>query len=319
MFRSRQFQQICLALNLSAPMSTRIQAVLDAWSIPLGVDLSLCLTAIFYVVGWFRVHKFFQDLIPVWRLAAFLGGLLCIWIAIGSPLAAFDDISFSVHMVQHLLLIAVAPPLILLGAPVLPILTGIPKWLLRSAGGQLLRWGPLKRLGHFVTNPAVCWIAATLALLGWHVPAAFELALRSEAWHEVEHACFFTASFLFWWPVIQPFPSFARWPQWSLPVYLFIGMLPGGALAAFLTFCDRVPYQSYASGSPLFGFSPLEDQIFGAALMWVAGTIAYVVPAVLLVFWLLSIPETPHQGMATVTAQGIVPRSCNASREEIVQ
>jgi cytochrome c oxidase assembly factor CtaG len=192
-----------LALNLSAAMSTRIQAVLDAWSIPLGVNLSLCLTALFYVVGWFRVHKFFRDLIPVWRLAAFLGGLLCIWIAIGSPLAAFDDISFSVHMVQHLLLIAVAPPLILLGAPALPILSGIPKWLLRSAGGAVLRWAPLQRVGHMVTNPAVCWIAATIALLGWHVPAAFELALRSEAWHEVEHACFFTASLLFWWPVIQ--------------------------------------------------------------------------------------------------------------------
>jgi putative membrane protein len=318
MSHSRRYRPICLGLNPSAVMSTRTQAVLDAWSIPLGVNLSLCFTALFYVVGWFRVRKFFLNLIAVWRLAAFLGGLLCVWIAIGSPLAAFDDISFSVHMVQHLLLIAVAPPLILLGAPSLPILFGIPKWILRGAGGRVLRWAPLQRFGRFVTNPAVCWIVATVALLGWHVPAAFEMALRSEPWHEVEHAFFFTTSLLFWWPVVQPFPSVARWPQWSLPVYLFIGMLPGGALAAFLTFCDRVPYPTYATGSPLFGFSPLEDQIFGGALMWVAGTIAYVVPAVLLICRLLSLQETLPQGPGGIVPPRIVSPSFNAAKEEIV-
>jgi cytochrome c oxidase assembly factor CtaG len=226
--------------------------------------------------------------IPIWRLSAFLSGLLSLWVAIGSPLSAFDDVSLSAHMGQHLLLMAVAPPLLLLGAPSLPLLRGLPQWIVRRALGPFLRWVPVKWLGHSLTHPAICWLAATVALIGWHVPAAFELALRSDVWHEVEHLCFLSTSLLFWWPAVQPFPSGTTWPRWSIPVYLFFATLPGGALGAFLTFCDRVLYPSYAAAPRFFGISPLEDQVIAGALMWVFGTFVYTVPAVVITFQLLS-------------------------------
>jgi cytochrome c oxidase assembly factor CtaG len=131
-------------------------------------------------------------------------------------------------------------------------------------------------------------LAASAALIVWHVPAVFELALHSESWHKVEHICFFGTSLMFWWPVIQPFPSVAKWPGWSIPLYLFLGTLPGGALGAFLTFCDRVLYPSYAAAPMIFHVSPLEDQVFAGGLMWVFGTFVYMVPAVLLTIRLLS-------------------------------
>jgi putative membrane protein len=273
-------------------MTPAAQAILESWSAPLGVNVSSCLAALVYMIGWFRLRRVFPSLIPAWRLATFLTGIVALWIAVGSPLEAFDDVSLSVHMVQHLLLMAVAPALLLMGSPTFPLLHGLPRTI-RGTVGRLLQWRPVQRLGRTLTHPAFCWIAATVALIAWHVPAAFELALRSDSWHKFEHVCFFATSLLFWWPVIQPFPSVARWPGWSIPLYLFLGTLPGGALGAFLTFCDRVLYPSYATAPMIFNVSPLEDQVFAGALMWVFGTFVYTVPAVILTVQLLS-SESAH-------------------------
>ena len=96
-----------------------------------------------------------------------------------------------------------------------------------------------------------------------------------------------TTGLLFWWPVVQPWPSIARWPRWSTPLYLFLATLPCDALSAFLAFCDRVVYRSYAAGH-LAGVSPLRDQEFAGALMWVCITFIYLVPAVVITIQLLS-------------------------------
>ena len=137
--------------------------------------------------------------------------------------------------------------------------------LLSSLGN---RWK--KHLGNIHTRPAFCWLSATITVIVWHLPAVFEFALRSERWHEVEHACFFTTSILFWWPVVQPWPSIAKWPRWSIPLYLFLGVLANDALSAVLALWDRVLYPSYASTDDrLFNISPLDDQAFAGALMWV--------------------------------------------------
>jgi cytochrome c oxidase assembly factor CtaG len=274
-------------------MSSEAEAILRSWSSPPWVNLTLFITGLVYVRGWLRIRNLLPEVIPTWRLAAFLSGLLSLWVAIGSPLAAFDDVSLSVHMVQHLLLMAVVPPLALLGAPSLPLLRGLPQSIVRGAVGPLLRWAPVKSFARLITNPASCWLLATIALFGWHVPAAFEMALHSDSWHEVEHICFLSTSLLFWWPAVQPFPGGPTWPRWSIPLYLFFGTLPGGALGAMLTFWDRVLYPSYAAGPQLFGVSPLEDQVIAGALMWVFGTFVYTVPAVVITIQLLSPQDVP--------------------------
>ena len=113
-------------------MNADTQTILQSWSNPVGVDLALCVTAVIYARGWFRLRSAFPDLISLWRLAAFLGGIVSVWIAIGSPLNAFDDALLTVHMLQHLLLMSIAPPLILLGAPQLPLLHGLPQFFARE-------------------------------------------------------------------------------------------------------------------------------------------------------------------------------------------
>jgi putative membrane protein len=299
-------------------MTSDAEAVLQSWSIPSVLDLALCFSVLIYLRGWVRLRASSPNLISGWRLAGFLAGIGSVWIAIGSPVDAFDEVSLSVHMAQHLLLMSIAPPLILLGAPMLPLLQGLPQFMARRVVAPLLRWSLVKRFGHLLTNPAVCWLAAALALIGWHVPALFELALRWNWLHELEHACFFGTGLLFWWPVIQPWPSIARWPRWSIPLYLFLATLPCDALSGFLVFCDRVVYSSYLSTPRLFFVSPLQDQECAAALMWVCVTIIFLIPAVVITMQILSpqrarLPEETWAGCETIAGQPF-----DASKPEII-
>src|SRR5260370_2783017 len=108
-------------------MTADAQGLLRSWSAPLEINLALCIFVLVYARGWFRLRIAFPNLLSIWRLPAFLGGIVSIWIAIGSPLHALDDLSLSSHPVQHLLLMAIAPALVLLGAAVLPSLRGLPR------------------------------------------------------------------------------------------------------------------------------------------------------------------------------------------------
>ena len=196
-------------------------------------------------------------------------------------------------MVQHLILMAVAPPLILLGVPTVPLLRGLPRVVVRGVAAPLLRLRILRGLAHGLVHPVVGWLALNLAYLGWHIPAAYELALRSEAWHEVEHACFMITALLFWWTVIQPWPSRAVWSRWAVIPYLLTADFVNTGVSAFFAFSGRVLYPYYADAPRVLSLSALGDQIAAGAFMWVVGSLLYLVPAVMIVFHMASPPN--HQ------------------------
>jgi putative membrane protein len=274
-------------------MHSPVHAHFESWSLPVGVTLALVLAAFAYSRGWFRLRKEFPNAISVWQLGAFMSGLLSLWIALGSPLAAFDHYLLSIHMVEHVLLMTVAAPLILLGAPLLAFRHGSPQPCVRWARDLFLCWPSVQGLGRTLTDPVLCWLSAMVTLVAWHVPGVFALALQSQWWHEVEYASFFVTGLLFWWPVIQPWPSVARWPRWCIPVYLFLATLPCDALSAFLAFCDRVVYASYLTAPRVFNISPLQDQQCAGALMWTCATFIYLIPAVVVTIQILS-PVEAH-------------------------
>ena len=269
-------------------MSPVAAAALASWSVPAWPTLLLLLTGLVYGRGWRRLARLRPTHFPRWRLGAFWAGLATLWIAVASPLDAFGGLLLSAHMVQHLLFMTVAPPLLLLGAPLLPLLRGLPRAAVRETLGPFLASPAVERLGRALMHPAAGLLAMTAAMWAWHVPAAYELALRSPAWHEVEHACFLAGGILFWWPVVQPWPSRPRWPAWSIPLYLLAGDLANTALAAVLTFSERVLYPSYAVAPRLFGLSALQDQALAGVLMWVPGSLAFLVPAVVIAARLLA-------------------------------
>jgi cytochrome c oxidase assembly factor CtaG len=196
-----------------------------------------------------------------YKVALIAAGLATAWIVVASPVAHLDHHLLTAHMVQHLLLMVVAAPLILLG----------------TRNTLHLRWHP---------HPAFCWLAGTLTVILWHVPMVFELPLQDPTWHTVEHASFFLAGVLFWYPVIHA--GFTT-RLWTLPLYLFLATLPCDALAAFLAFCGHVVYRPYLSASGgMFGLSPLEDQALAGALMWLTVTFAYLIPALVVMAPLLA-------------------------------
>ena len=258
------------------------------WDIPWIPTAALALTALIYVRGWLRIRRTRPDLFPRWRLYCFLGGLFAIFVAISSPLDTFAEALLFMHMAQHWVLISIAPPLIVFGAPIVPMLRGLPRWLIRRPLGPLFRTGALPAIGRFLTRPRVAWIAMNAAYLGWHIPRAYEFALSSENVHNCEHACFFFTSVLFWWPIIQPWPFKPRFNRWLLVPYLALADVVNTGLSAFLCFSGRLLYPSYAAVPRLFGLSALNDQIAAGAFMWVCGTMAYMIPAIVIVFRILS-------------------------------
>jgi putative membrane protein len=193
----------------------------------------------------------------------------------------------TVHMIQHLLLMTFAPALILLGEPLLTFWHGPPRFG-KIVLGPLFRRPFVQRFVYKLSRPALCWSVSALTLVGWHVPALFTFGMHSEVWHSVEQASFLVAGLLFWWPVVQPWPSVSIGPQWSTLLYLFLATLPCDILSGFLLFSDRVAYPVYFSMPRHFGFSVLEDQQCAAALMWTCVTLVYLVPAAILSTRLLS-------------------------------
>src|SRR5260370_18338696 len=144
------------------------EAALEAWSFPITLTLFLALASFLYARGWLRLRAAFPHFISAGQMAAFISGAFSVWLAVGSPLAVLDDELLSVHMAQHLLLMAVAPALILLGAPALPLLHGLPKRFVQGAVGPFLRCGPVHWILTIPTHPSFCCVAATTTVIGWH-------------------------------------------------------------------------------------------------------------------------------------------------------
>jgi cytochrome c oxidase assembly factor CtaG len=260
-------------------MSRVTEAIFFSWSTNPGLAFVLATTSVLYLRGWLVLHRTTPRRFPPWRLLAFVAGVATLWFAIASPLDSLASLLLSAHMVQHLLLLSVAPPLILLGAPFLPVLRGLPRSFARDGVGPFLVWPPLRRCASALTHPVVGWLAMAVTLLAWHVPASFELALRSPGWHKTEHACFFLAALLFWWPVVLPFPSRRLWPLWTVPAYLLAADLLNTLLSAILTLSEHVLYPTYAAAPRLFGTSALSDQATAGVIMWVPGSLVFLIPA----------------------------------------
>lgn len=259
-----------------------------AWAFPRAAALTLEISAIVYWRGWLRIRRTRPAIFPTWRLVCFLSGIASIVIAIASPLDALSDQLLVAHMVQHYILMSIAPPLIVLSAPVVPMLRGLPRWFVRPVLGPLIRTVWLRRFFKLLVTPRVAWILMNAAYIGWHIPSAYEFALAYWQWHIVEHACFFITSVLFWWPIIEPWPSHFSGSRWLLLPYLLGADVINTAISALLCFSGRVLYPTYATQSRLFAITPLADQAAAGAFMWVLGSIVFLIPAMYITLKLLS-------------------------------
>ncbi|HEY8736575.1 MAG TPA: cytochrome c oxidase assembly protein [Candidatus Dormibacteraeota bacterium] len=213
-----------------------------------------------------------------WRAVAFWSGLASILLALDTPLESLARQLFWAHMTQHLLLIMVAAPLLVLGAPWLQIWRGLPLAIRRPLARTIVKHPALKiprKVLAWLTAPIGAWVISSGNLWFWHWPAAYDLTLRNHAVHHLEHGLFLGLGILFWAQVIDAYPFRARLSQFKRVVYVFTATIQAWGLAALLAFATA-PFYAYASmSSRPGGISALTDQVFGGGIMWVPGSITY--------------------------------------------
>jgi cytochrome c oxidase assembly factor CtaG len=288
-------------------MSPHIHFEHDSWEFPVSLTLILLLVASIYLRGWISIRSESAAPVPAWKATIFFVGLLLIWTAWGSPLAVYDHKLLTFHMIKHLLLMTFAPPFLLLGEPI-KMFWHVMSRRARSILGNTSAQPLVHRLTRTVTGPTLCLIVSSLTLLAFHLPPLFTLCARSVIWHTAEQATFFGAGLLFWWPVIQPWPSTTTGPQWSILLYLFLATLPCDILSGFLVFSDRIAYPVYLAAPRMFGFSALEDQQCAAALMWTCITVVYLVPAAIISIGLLAPQTSNRRDLTRPQSDGGVPQ-----------
>jgi putative membrane protein len=221
------------------------------------------------------------------QVAAFAGGLLALFVALVSPIHSVSAELLWVHMVQHVLLVLVAAPLLVLGAPLVPMTLAVPlgwRRTLRAWG----RIGWIRWTGHLLTRPVTAWVLQFAALWAWHAPKLYDAAARSQGIHALEHLSFLATAILFWWVALRP-GVHRRLSGGPEVLYVLTAGIQSGALGAVLTFAGSPVYPVYAQTVGRWGVTPLQDQQLAGLIMWIpAGLIYLVVAGALFVRWLLT-------------------------------
>ena len=264
---------------VTAPRSLAEAAL--AWTFEAHVVLPLVLAALAYWVGVrtvARAHP--RTPVPRWRAWCWYTGLSVLVVALCSPIATYDTTLFSVHMVQHLLLMLVTAPLLALGAPI--------TLLLRVAGPGMRRRLILpvlhSRVVRLVAHPIVAWVVFAAVMYGSHFSPLFDAALHDETLHVLEHGLYLGAAMLFWWPVVGADPSPWRLPHPARIGYLFLGMPWSSFLGLVIFSAPSALYPHYSTLARTWGPTPLADQQLAGGMMWVVGDGVFLI-AMLMAVW----------------------------------
>ncbi len=272
----------------------------NAWSFEVFVLLPLLVAASLYAVGvarlWRRVGV--AHGVSVWQVASYASGIGVLAVALVSPLDALGGSLFSAHMAQHQLLMVIAPPLLLLGAPSVGVLWSLPRHARRSAGlagTRISRSSAWKTL----THPFAAWTLHAAAIWVWHAPVLYERTLFSDPMHAAQHLSFSSSAMLFWFTVLRP----RRWGEAIAVLSVFATAVHGSILAALLTFSSRPWYVSYGGRTRAWGLSLLEDQQLGGLIMWVPTGIVYVGVALwMFASWMASMERRANTPSALTAA-----------------
>jgi len=262
---------------------------LGSWSWDFGVIFIIAAVAGAYAYG---IHTYRrqgqlaaltqQGLVKPNQPWYFALGLLTIFIALQSPIDTLSSQLFTMHMIQHLLLALVAPPLLLLGTSA-PLLDPI------------INWHPsIRAILRQVTGAPAAFFLFNITLVVWHVPFFYEATLQSESIHQLEHAMFFWTGVLSWWPILSPSRTLLRLSYPGQILYIFVLAIPGAILGAWLVFSRYVLYPSYAAVPMIWDMTTLEDQQMGGLIMMVPGKFVYFIALTIVFFLWFNQQEPPR-------------------------
>jgi putative membrane protein len=246
------------------------------WISEPGAAISIGVTAAVYAAGvrasW--VHAGRGRGVRPWQAWSFTAGLITLVVALMSPIDAVAEQLFAAHMLQHVLLAVVAPPLLVAGAPMVAVLWSLPLSARVRLARAVKRARWLNGAWRFATASSVAWILHGVALWMWHIPTMYTLALEHSAMHALEHLSFVGTAILMWWGILYPRHS-RRAAFGAGFIVLFLTMLHSAALGALITLSHRVWFPIHAAGAAEWGLTPLEDQQLAGLIMWVPGGLLY--------------------------------------------
>ena len=256
-----------------------------AWNWNPLPTLLLLLAAYVYLNGlsnWTRP----SHPINKWQRASFFAGLFMIFIALQSPVANLAEHMLSFHQLQHFLLRMAAPLLVLLGAPLTPMLRGLPPWILQGVVRPTVRHPLARAIYEKLTNPVISVSIFMGVLYLWQFPGGFNLALRNEFVHAFMHMTLMSSGFIFYWAVIDPAPRRSRVHYGVRVLYLGLIVLPNTLLGAVITFSRGIIYSGYEDVYQPFGMSLMTDQQIGGLLLWVPGDMmSILVAGIVMIMW----------------------------------
>jgi cytochrome c oxidase assembly factor CtaG len=289
-------------------MTGALAPLLHAWNWDPAIVLGLLYGAAFYAAGTWRLWSRAGPGAGVTyrQASAFAAALLALSAALVSPLDTLAAVLFSAHMIQHLLLVLVAAPMLVCSIPGFVGLWALPRAARRAAGRLGKRLHPVWRN---LAWPPVAWSLYVGTLWVWHIPALYSAAVMNPLLHALEHGSFLLAAMLFWWVLLHPLGR-SRLAGGAAALYLFTASVQASILGALLTFAPRPLYPAYAAQLP-GGLAPLQDQQLAGLLMWIPGGMLFtVLAAVSLGSWLQaglqakSVSSGPEKGTETVPESG---------------
>jgi putative membrane protein len=240
---------------LHAGASFTLESFSIHWSTVIGLAVLACL------YEW-RAQKARTD-VPIGRRLAFYAGLITVFLSLNGPLHDLSDYYlFSAHMVQHLILTLVVPPLLLVGTP---------GWMLRPALGV----PAIARVARALTRPMVCFATFNVVLAAWHLPILYNYAMAHHDVHIVQHLMFMAAAVMLWWPVLSQLPELPRLSYPMQMLYLFLTSIPMSIVAVYITYSSALLYPAYAGASRVLPLTPMEDQLLGGLIMWIPGGLVF--------------------------------------------
>ncbi|MCB0215750.1 MAG: cytochrome c oxidase assembly protein [Chloroflexi bacterium] len=256
-----------------------------------------------YGLGWWRLRRRSgADAVSAWRLTAYGLGLGLILVALLSGIDALGEQLFLMHMVQHLLLMMGAAPLLLLANPLPVLVWGLPARLRRAATRPLRRGAAPRRLLAALATPQVSLVAYIGLFWLWHVPAAYDAALTQPLVHDLEHVSFFGTAMLFWWHVVGAAPRLHGAVTVSRRlVMLLVAFAFNEILAVAISFAAAPIYPYYAAQARSQGISVMDDQMIGGAIMWIPGGMMYGLAAILLIAGMLDRESRAARAIAPPT------------------
>lgn len=280
--------------------------MLSIWSSNPRVILGLGFVALAYGIGlhrlWARAGR--GAGVSTGRAMSFGAGWLTLVIALLSPLDYVAGELFAIHMIQHLLIILVAAPLIVTGAPLFVVLWALPKNVRRRLASAFDHDTGWRASWDVVSQPLLVWSAFFATLWLWHIPGLYEAALRSQLIHDVQHLGFMVAACMTWWILLNPMGRL-RLTRGTSVLYLFTTALHGAALGVLLTFSRQGWYEYYEQTTAAWGLTLLQDQQIAGVIMWMPASFLYIgLAAWVLTLWIRESEAADRKLMLFAAARG---------------